>query len=219
MLRCIYQRFRFRAKVILNADAATVQESEVIKMPDDDERQSAQNTAEEGHHLVSAAVLGRLAAEVAPGTVQALRQQNWWTETSRVASDWQAMSVFADFWELALVPKVQPGRSNELVGLIASGGEQLGLAVAAIIEAELWSVFRRDNPPDLRTVEGRVVDAAHEMAQRAMADMAMHYLLAIGHTVVNVTARALALDSRLHPPLLDALGTWCRKHSPPLVRR
>ena len=41
-----------------------------------------------------------------------------------------------------------------------------------------------------------------------MSELASYYLLAAGHTVANVTARALALDSRLHGKLLDLLGSW-----------
>ena len=41
-----------------------------------------------------------------------------------------------------------------------------------------------------------------------MAELASYYLLGVGHTVANVTARTLALDSNRHPQLLDALGSW-----------
>ena len=54
----------------------------------------------------------------------------------------------------------------------------------------------------------RSVDAANEMAHRAMAELASYYLLATGHIVANVAARALALDSQLHAKLLDLLGSW-----------
>lgn len=82
------------------------------------------------------------------------------------------------------------------------------MALAALAEAELWSCHRRSNPPDLESDEGRVLDAGQEMAQRAMAELASYYLLSVGHTAANVTARTLALDTARHPQLLDTLGSW-----------
>lgn len=77
--------------------------------------------------LISAVIPGRLAAPAPPGTVARLREESWWKRAREVASDWQAVSPLADFWELALVPPVQPGRGRELGGLIAAAGEQLAL--------------------------------------------------------------------------------------------
>jgi hypothetical protein len=151
---------------------------------------------------------GRLAAPTTSDDVRQLRQQQWWVVGQRTASDLQMMSLQADFWEASLAPAVQYGRSSELAGLLAGLGEQFALALAALSEAELWNVHRRINPPDLQSVEGRVLDAANEMVQRAMAELASYYLLGVGHTVANVTARTLALDSNRHPQLLDALGSW-----------
>jgi hypothetical protein len=130
--------------------------------------------------------------------------------TQKVASDWQEISVWADFWEL-LAPRVQHGRGRELAGLIADGGERLALALAAVTEAELWRVYRQEVPAEVRKLDEmkrRSVDAANEMAHRAMAELASYYLLATGHTVANVSVRALALDSQLHAKLLDLLGSW-----------
>lgn len=188
---------------------ALMQEKAMVTSPHNDQQTAAGDPPGDQQQEISAVVPGRLAPQVPPGTVETLRQQDWWSAASRVASDWQTTSAYAHFWEVALVPRVQPGRVNELVGLIAAGGEQLGLALAGVVEAELWNIFRRDHPPDPGTFRGRVLVAAQEMTQRAMADSATYYLLATGHTVANVTARALALDTQLHPLLLDALGTWC----------
>jgi hypothetical protein len=157
---------------------------------------------------IRAVIPSRLAALTPPGTVERLRQQEWWTGAQQVASDWQKISVWAGFWELALVPPVQHGRTHELAGLIASAGEQLALALAALVEAELWNVHRHANPPNTSNIDGRVVAAACEMTQRAMADLATYYLLSTGHTLANVTVRTLALDARLHPVLLDVVGSW-----------
>ena len=41
-----------------------------------------------------------------------------------------------------------------------------------------------------------------------MAELASYYLLSVGHTAANVTARTLALDTARHPQLLDTLGSW-----------
>jgi hypothetical protein len=133
-----------------------------------------------------------------------------------VAADWQTTSWKADFWEVALVPRVQPGRAHELAGLIAAGGEQFALALAALVEAELWRSQRREQPVealDLGESQKRVLGAAQEMAHRAMAELATHYLLATGHTLANVTVRVLALDTQLHSALLDVLGSWCPVNS------
>jgi hypothetical protein len=157
---------------------------------------------------IRAVTLGRLTAPATAAQIYRFREQPWWTEGQRVAVDWQMTSVLADPWEVALAPAVQRGRSSELAGLIADGGERFVLAIAALAEAELWSIYRGTNPPDLRSTEGRVLDAGQEMAHRAVAELASYYLLAVGHTVANVTARILALDTDRHPQLLDALGSW-----------
>jgi hypothetical protein len=162
--------------------------------------------------VISAVIPGRLAAPAPPGTVAHLREESWWKRASEVASDWQTVSPLADFWELALVPPVQPGRGRELAGLIAGAGEQLALGLAALLEAELWRLYRRDTPTATLALDEmgkRAVDASQEMGHRAMAELATYYLLATGHTLANVTVRGLALDSRLHPVLLDSLGGWC----------
>jgi hypothetical protein len=162
--------------------------------------------------VVSAVIPGRLAAPAPPGTVAHLRDESWWKRASEVGSDWQTVSPLADFWELALVPPVQPGRGRELAGLIAGAGEQLALGLAALVEAELWRLYRRETPTDtldLDEMSKRGVHASQEMGHRAMAELATYYLLATGHTLANVTVRTLALDSQLHPTLLDSLGGWC----------
>ena len=126
----------------------------------------------------------------------------------RAAADLQMTSLQAHFWEAGLAPAVERGRSSELAGLLAGSGEQFALALAALAEAELWSLNRRTNPPDLDSDEGRVLEAGKEMAQRAMAELAGYYLLGVGHTVANVTGRTLTLDTTRHPQLLDILGSW-----------
>jgi hypothetical protein len=162
----------------------------------------------EEERFIRGVLPSRLAAQTEPGAVRQFTELPWQQHASDVASTWQGISAVHDSWELILVPTVQPGRASELAGLIASGGEQLGLALAALNEAELWTLYRAQYPADPSTLDGRSIQAAQEMSQRAMADLAVHYLLATGHIVANVTARTLALDARLHPVLLDVLGTW-----------
>lgn len=157
---------------------------------------------------IRAVTPGRLAATATPEDLHELHQQRWWVLGQQVSADCQMMSLQSGFWEAGLAPAVQRGRSSELVGLIAGGGEQLALALAALTEAELWNGYRRAKPPDLQSVEGLVLDAAQEMVQRAMAELAGYYLLGVGHTVANVTARTLALHTARHPQLLDAIGSW-----------
>jgi hypothetical protein len=172
-----------------------------------------EQTADLAHaqpQVLSAVSPSRLAAPTPPEAVKDLSCETWWATARQVAFEWQSISVWADFWELA-APRVQHGRGHELAGCIADGGERLALALAAVTEAELWRIYRRDLPPEVRDLDGikrRSVDAANEMAHRAMAESATYYLLATGHTVVNVAARALALDSQLHAVLLDVLGSW-----------
>lgn len=165
------------------------------------------NSQDQAPRPIVAVIPGRLAASVSSEDVLAIQRQDWWQTAQEVASDWQAVSAYAEFWELG-APAVGYGRAHELAGLLASGGEQLALALAALAETELWRAFREANPVD-DSEQGKGRGAAHEMGHRAMAELASYYLLGIGHGLANVAARAMALESTLHPDLLDALGTWC----------
>jgi hypothetical protein len=165
------------------------------------------NSPEQEPRPVVAVIPGRLAASMSSEDVLAVRREEWWQTAERVASDWQSVSVYADFWEFG-APAFEYGRAHELAGLIASSGEQLALALAALAETELWRAFREANPADA-TEQGKGNGAAQEMCHRSMAELAAYYLLSTGHGLANITARTLALDRELHPHLLDALGTWC----------
>jgi hypothetical protein len=160
------------------------------------------------HQEIRLVTLGRLAASATTDDVRHLQEQRRWMAGQRAAADLQATSLLAHAWEAGMAPAVERGRSSELAGLLAGSGEQFALALAALAEAELWSLYRRANPPDLESDEGRVLDAGQEMAQRAMAELASYYLLGVGHAMANVTARTLALDTTRHPQLLDSLGSW-----------
>jgi hypothetical protein len=162
------------------------------------------NSQGQGRRRMPAVVPRRLAAPVSGEVVLALQQEEWSKTAMQVASDWQVFGDLNEWWELATAPAY--GRASELVGLIASAGEQFALARAALVETELWRAFRKANPVDA-TDRGRGCGAGFEMGHRAMAEQAAYYLLGTGHGLVNVTGRALAFDSELHPPLLRRLGT------------
>jgi phenylpyruvate tautomerase PptA (4-oxalocrotonate tautomerase family) len=183
-------------------------ENLMTRQTHDDPLPDAKVSPDAANQQIRAVSLGRLSAPATTVQIQKLQEQPWWTEGQRVAADWQMTSLLAHPWEVALAPAVQRGRSSELAGLIADGGERFVLALAAIAEAELWNAQRRANPPDPQSMDGRVLAAGQEMAQRALSELASHYLLAVGHSVANVTARTLALDTDRHPQLLDALGSW-----------
>jgi phenylpyruvate tautomerase PptA (4-oxalocrotonate tautomerase family) len=183
-------------------------ENLMTRQTHDDPPPDAKISPDVASQQIRAVTLGRLSPPATAVQIQTFQEQSWWTEGQRVAADWQMTSLLADPWEVALAPAVQRGRSSELAGLVADGGERFVLALAAIAEAELWNAHRQANPPDLQSMDGRVLAAGQEMAQRALAELASYYLLAVGHSVANVTARTLALDTDRHPQLLDALGSW-----------
>ena len=90
------------------------------------------------------------------------------------------------------------------------------MALAASVEAEAWSAYRKGVSLDESTAQGRASNAGNEMGHRAMAELATYYLMGTGHALANITGRALALDRSLHPSLLDGLGTWMPVGSPEL---
>ena len=62
-----------------------------------------------------------------PVGAEALIRQDWCAQSQEVAGQWQVIGVWAELWELATVRSGQPGRAHELVGVMASAGEQLSL--------------------------------------------------------------------------------------------
>lgn len=91
------------------------------------------NLAHAQPQMLSAVSPSRLAAPTPPEAVKGLSSEDWWATARQVAFEWQSISVWADFWELA-APRVQHGRGHELAGCIADGGERLALALAAVTE-------------------------------------------------------------------------------------
>jgi hypothetical protein len=104
-----------------------------------------------------------------------------------VALAWQKLGASASFWEIGGAPE---GRLHEMAGCMASIGEQLGLASTAELEYRSWQ--------EMQKVDNEI---AAEMAKRSMAELASHYLVAIGHGLFNLTCRAVALDHSVGPAL------------------
>lgn len=119
----------------------------------------------------------------------------------KVSSDWQLLAARAQFAEprgvLAGMPR---GYMAELLGRAAAAGEQLGLALTAVRDAEVW----RDITPELGQENRRV------LAGRALAEASGLWTISAGHAAVNVVARVIrAHHDATH---LDKALRW---HGPP----
>lgn len=128
-------------------------------------------------------------------------EQGWWDRLGEVAGAWQQRGVRAHYgetWAL-FTGGAQRDRPTALLGLMESAGEQFALAAAAIVEAKLWQLHREacaaPSPDDHPAIARAVGD---EMAQRAAAESAMFSLLAVGHAIANVIARALTFTPGTH---------------------
>jgi hypothetical protein len=120
----------------------------------------------------------------------------------KLALDWQQTGAYAEFWEVA---GAEENRLYELAGCKAGIGEQVGLACTAERDHLGWQQM------ELQGVEA--VEA--EMAKRALAEIAGHYVLGAGHGLFNLAARTVALDEKLKNDLGSKLGT----NFPPLSER
>lgn len=117
---------------------------------------------------------------------------------------WQTLSGHAKYRESAAVGSgLEVGRVYDLTRYQAAAGEKLAMSITTGLEAALWVVYRerKGSDPEIGN------DARAEMAHRAVAELQSYYLLAAGHDLINITARALALDPPLRPLLLDAVGS------------
>jgi hypothetical protein len=124
----------------------------------------------------------------------------------KLALHLQSLGSRAHLWEAA---GAEENRMYELAGCLAGIGEQLGLACTTERDYVGWGSV------NLRGDEA--IEA--EMAKRALAEILAHYTLAAGHGLVNVVARTISLDRRLHeslrstvktscPPMSDNRGNW-----------
>lgn len=108
------------------------------------------------------------------------------------AVDWQSMAGNANLWEVGATHNgAEENRAYELVGVMASTGEQLALALAAAVEVALWR--------DVRNA------AAQEMCMRAMAESQCLFVIGAGHGLANVAVRTLCLHAGLRGKLAEAL--------------
>ena len=71
------------------------------------------NSQDQAPRPIVAVIPGRLAASVSSEDVLAIQRQDWWQTAQEVASDWQAVSAYADFWEFG-APAIGYGRAHEL---------------------------------------------------------------------------------------------------------
>ncbi len=115
------------------------------------------------------------------------------------ASEWQKVSVHAEFWEGGAVGRgTEEGRVFALVGQMAAVGEQLGLASATALEVALWQ--------DSDAAGSEVDEVVKEMSIRALAEAQCLFVLGAGHSLANVAAYTLALDERIRGELTAAFG-------------
>lgn len=124
----------------------------------------------------------------------------------RVSLDWQGMAGSAAFWEVgAVIAGAERNRAQELVGLMASTGEQLAVALAAHNEVTAWRTYRLQAD----------TDPADEMSMRGMVETQAYFVLAASHSLVNTTLRALAFApelrtqlKRVYPPFSAVREDW-----------
>jgi hypothetical protein len=130
---------------------------------------------------VAAAVVGTLS----PGDVG-----KPFTDADRVAAmvphDWQMLGAMYEWAEIHGVTSGLPhGYLSDLLGRAAAAGEQLGLAFAALRDAEVW----RD------TKVGPEYESRRTIAGRAMAEASGLWAVSAGHAAVNVVARVVRIHS------------------------
>lgn len=153
---------------------------------------------------LTAVLVPRLAAPVDRDVLHEVLASRRWSETWKVAAEWHTARHEAEWQEMrASTHGIEQDRVFELLGCMSSTGERFGLALAAGNEVGAWSKVR-ETPSDNRQVE-----AQREISQRALAELHGYYLLGTGHMLGSIVLRALALDPKMRPLLLDRLGTSC----------
>lgn len=109
---------------------------------------------------------------------------------------WQRRSAHAKYSEFA---GAERGRLYEVFGLMASIGEQFGLACTCVREFRSWIAA----PPN-KDEDGAVGD---EMAKRAVSELLGHFVIGVAHSLFNTAARTVAIDINLHPELAKRFRT------------
>ena len=164
---------------------------EHVSKSGNDEAESAEQGA------LVALVPALLAVERDKNDIAAVLADALIDRTARVSGDAQQVSGRVEFWETAAAMRgVQRDRMTELTGLFSSLGEQLALARSALIECSLW---QRDRQRQERQHA--------EMCHRALGDLLTYFCVSSGYSLANITGRLLGLDGRLHPAMIDHLGT------------
>ncbi|PJJ55508.1 hypothetical protein CLV54_2853 [Compostimonas suwonensis] len=114
-----------------------------------------------------------------------------------VSHDWQMLGAQYEWAEIHGVSKGLPhGYFADLLGRAAAAGEQLGLAFAALRDAEVW----RDTATEPATANHR------NIAGRAVAEASGLWAVSAGHAVVNVVARVVRIHSKAAG--LDVKLSW-----------
>jgi hypothetical protein len=159
---------------------------------------------DENGNQLTAVVVPRLAATLDGDVLKEVLASRRWRERSEVAAQWHTGRLHALWQELrACTHGIEQDRLFELLGCMSSTGERFGLALAAGNEVAAWSKVR-ETPPS-----SRLAEAQREISHRALAELQGYYLLGTGHVLGSIVLRALALESKLRPMLLDRLGTSC----------
>lgn len=127
---------------------------------------------------------GRVAAAVV-GTLSPGDVGKPFTDEDRgqamISHDWQMLGAQYEWAELHGVTRGLPhGYFADLLGRAAAAGEQLGLAFAALRDAEVW----RDAAVEPSSASRRTI------AGRAMADASGHWAVSAGRAAVNVALRS-----------------------------
>lgn len=147
-------------------------------------------TSQEPRGRLVAAVVGTLS----PGDVgKPLTDED--RAQAMISHDWQMLGAQYEWAEVHGVTRGLPhGYLADLLGRAAAAGEQLGLAFAAVRDAEVW----RDTDVEPESASRRTI------AGRAMAEASGLWAVSAGHAAVNVVARvvrihddAISLDKKL----------------------
>lgn len=102
------------------------------------------------------------------------------------ALDWQKIGAHAIWAELhGTKAGADRDRMYELVGRVASAGEQLGLGWSFLREAEFWHAAGTADD-----------EAQRATAIRGLSEVTRYFGLAAGHGVANCTIRTLVLESQ-----------------------
>lgn len=104
-----------------------------------------------------------------------------------VPHDWQLLGAHHDWAELLGVGTGLPhGYFTDLLGRAAAAGEQLGIAFAALRDAEVWrDTATEPTSPNHRNIAGR-----------AIAEASGLWAVSAGHAAINVVARVVRIHDK-----------------------